>query len=171
MIDTKKILIELKRIYVHTLRTIRGIPTQSNTAITDSIFVGGDFRASRVKTFVKWGVSGVVNMRSRTPKYKAALEKQSIDFIHLPVVDNAAPTLDQLRQGVAFISQHVNLGGKCYIHCRMGEGRGPTMGTAYLVSEGFTVDDAIDAILLKRPFLKITPSQIARLREFEQQYA
>lgn len=166
----RKIRIELRRLYVHTARLLRGFPTQHNTAITESIFVGGQFRPSKIKSFISWGVTGVVNMRSKPPTYQKKMAEHDISFLHLPVVDNTAPTIEQLKKGVDFISQHVNAGGKCYIHCRMGEGRGPTMGSAYLISEGFTLKEAIDAILLKRPFLKITPPQKKQLQKFAEQF-
>ncbi|MBA3551153.1 dual specificity protein phosphatase family protein, partial [Patescibacteria group bacterium] len=58
-------------------------------------------------------------------------------------------------------------GGKVYIHCRFGEGRGPTMAIAYLISTGLTLEHAIELVKKVRIFIRPTVVQIEQLKKFE----
>ena len=44
------------------------------------------------------------------------------------------------------------------------------MAAAYLMSEGCTLDEALAKIRRVRPFITITPPQMQRLRQLEEQY-
>jgi protein-tyrosine phosphatase len=89
------------------------------------------------------------------------------NYCHLPTIDDDAPTLEHLNQGVAFIKQVVGQGGKVYIHCAGGVGRAPTMAAAYFISQGLPLDEAIALIKKSRPFIKIMPVQMEQLWRFE----
>jgi protein-tyrosine phosphatase len=91
-------------------------------------------------------------------------------YLHLPTIDDDAPSLDHLRQGVEFIHNVIQSGGKVYIHCGAGVGRAPTMAAAYLISQGHSLDEALALIRKPRPFIALTPPQMAQLQQFEQQY-
>jgi hypothetical protein len=54
-----------------------------------------------------------------------------------------------------------------YVHCGSGVGRAPSLAAAYLISEGATLDDAVAKIQKARPFIRILPVQLERLREYE----
>lgn len=41
---------------------------------------------------------------------------------YLPTVDWVAPTMADLKKGLAFITKEINAGGKVYVHCAAGEG-------------------------------------------------
>lgn len=88
-------------------------------------------------------------------------------YCHLPTLDDAAPSLEHLEQGVVFIHQAVSEGGKVYIHCSGGVGRGPTMAAAYFISQGHTLDEALALLRKSRPFINIMPVQMDQLRRFE----
>jgi protein-tyrosine phosphatase len=81
-------------------------------------------------------------------------------------VDDDAPSLEHLTSGVAFIRGVVAAGGKVYIHCGAGVGRAPTMAAAYLISEGHSLESALALVRSARPFITITPPQMARLEEW-----
>ena len=57
--------------------------------------------------------------------------------------------------------------GKVYIHCKAGVGRAPTLAAAYFIAAGMTTDAAVDLIKQARPFITITPPQMAALRVYE----
>src|SRR5690606_6095984 len=90
-----------------------------------------------------------------------------IKTLHLPTRDRNAQTVDDLQRGVQFIQQEVEAGGKVYIHCRAGVGRGPTMMIAYLMTIGYTVQESLDLIKKVRVFIQPTRAQMKRLYEFE----
>lgn len=89
------------------------------------------------------------------------------DYSFIPVIDNTAPTIDDLDKGVAFIREIVANGDKVYIHCHSGVGRAPTMTAAYLIAEGMSVDAAVTKVTEVRPFIRILPDQLARLYDYQ----
>lgn len=105
-------------------------------------------------------------MRSREPRPFNLVPW--LEVLHLPTRDRQAPTLDHLKQGIKFISQEIEKGGKVYVHCFWGEGRGPTMALAYLISKGLNLEDAMAEVKRVRTFVKPTKVQIRRLKELEQ---
>ena len=84
--------------------------------------------------------------------------------------DNTPPPLDVLIEGADFADSEIKNGGKVYIHCRQGLGRGPTMMIAYLIRTGLTYEDAYNMVRRVRTFINPRPGQIARLKELEQYY-
>ncbi len=139
---------------------ITGIPMAKYSRITKQLYVGAQFRRIGKRRLRKLGVTGVVNLRV---EYDDAAHDLTLEhYCHLPTIDDDAPTLDHLREGVAFIRQVIADGGKVYIHCAGGIGRAPTMAIAYFVHHDFSVDEAIHLIKQVRPFINIMPVQMAR---------
>jgi len=163
-----KFKIEIERFYVHFYRFIKGFPIKKSIVVSEQIFVGGQFRANKIPKLIEWGITGILSMRTRYPK--KIKDRLDIEFLNLPTFDTTAPTLEQLHAGVSFIKSHIERNGKVYIHCRMGEGRGPTMAAAYFMYEGMTLEDSLESILKIRPFLKITHDQRQRLGEFAKEF-
>ncbi|MBD3250551.1 MAG: protein phosphatase [Candidatus Pacebacteria bacterium] len=147
----------------HWQRYSSGFPQQDNTQITSSLFVGGQYRLSQIDKFEQWGVTGVISMRSRYPQ---GLNPKKVEFLHLPTTDSRAPSQASLQTGVEFAQKHISSGGKVYVHCRMGEGRGPTMAAAYLISQGCSLDQALVQLTKKRPFVRVTRVQKKSLNQF-----
>ncbi len=151
--------------YQRGVPRLTGVPIARYSAVTPSLYVGGQYWQRGRRRLEQWGVTGTVNMRA---EHDDALHGLVLaEYCHLPTVDDEAPSMDDLRRGVAFIERVVAQGGKVYIHCAGGIGRAPTMAAAYLVAQGQSVDEAIDTIRRARPFIRLMPPQLARLREFE----
>jgi protein-tyrosine phosphatase len=90
-----------------------------------------------------------------------------VDFFHwLPVTDHTPPAPDQILVGVSIMQAHIDLDHKIYVHCKNGHGRAPTMVAAYYISQGATVEEAIETIREKRPSIHLDDVQIDRLKEF-----
>ena len=100
----------------------------------------------------------------------AESQYQGFKYLHLPTVDNTPPPLDVLIRGADFMNTEIKAGGKVYVHCRQGLGRGPTMAIAYLLSTGLTFEDAFALVKKVRTFINPRVTQIARLKELEQHY-
>ena len=151
--------------YGRGIPKLMGTPLATYSRITQQIYVGPQYRRRGRRRLAQWGITGVVNMRI---EYDDAAHNLLVGrYCHLPTVDDAAPTLEQLEQGVVFMRQVIAEGGKVYIHCAGGVGRAPTMAVAYFVRHGLSVDDAIRLIKRSRPFINITPPQMECLRRFE----
>jgi len=102
-----------------------------------------------------------------------SLEGERIDnpkgvefFLWLPVEDTHAPTERQLGLGIANLDYFVRNKIKVYVHCKHGHGRAATLVAGYLISQGMTVQQAIDEITKHRPAIHPTEEQIAALQEY-----
>lgn len=157
--------IELVRLSDHGWRELRGIPRISRSRITAQIFLGGQYNLRGLKKIQEWGITGIVNMREKP--FTRINQFPTIKYLHLPTKEHTAPSLVDLKTGVQFIQQQVDKGGKIYIHCRWGEGRGPTMVVAYLISTGMSLMQAISQVQTVRPFIRMSQVQLDQLVEFE----
>lgn len=133
--------------------------------ITPEIYVGPQVYRVGKHRLEMLGIRHSINMQAEfdgTP-HGFAFE----NHLYLPTIDDEAPTLDQLRQGVDFIQRAVDEGGRVYIHCAGGIGRSPTMAVPYFISQGLTLHQAIDLIKKKRPVIHLAREQIEQLKIFE----
>ncbi len=164
----QSIKIDIERFTDHTWRRFVGLPRMRNSLITSHIFLGGQYHTRSLPKLQKLGVTGIINMRMKRIHDDSLIPWAK--YLHLPTVDNQAPTLMQLRSGIDFIHRQIKANGKVYIHCAHGEGRGPTMVIAYLISTGMTYEDAVKQVQKVRPFARPTAPQQERLREIEKSY-
>ncbi|PIQ67603.1 hypothetical protein CO173_03605 [Candidatus Uhrbacteria bacterium CG_4_9_14_3_um_filter_41_35] len=87
-------------------------------------------------------------------------------YLWLPTKDHTASSQDQLRLGVAHLTQLINVGRKVYVHCRNGHGRAPTLVAAYYISTGLSVEEATNKIKNKREEVHLNDEQIEALELF-----
>ncbi|MDH4138277.1 MAG: dual specificity protein phosphatase family protein [Anaerolineae bacterium] len=151
--------------YARGIPAVTGIPIMKYSRITPEIYIGPQYRRAGKRKLLRTGINGSVNMRI---EFDDAVRGLALEhYCHLPTVDDHAPTLDDLHQGVAFIHKVTTGGGKVYIHCGGGIGRAPTMAAAYFISQGLRLDEAIRLIKKSRPFIKMMPAQTEQLKRFE----
>ncbi len=150
----------------HAMRIITGAPIRSVSQITPQLHVGGQYRRRGWPRLASRGITAVVNMRIEFDDNDAGIAPER--YLHLPTVNDEAPTLEQLRAGVAFIAEEIARGGGVYVHCGAGVGRAATMAAAYLISTGLTPDRAWARIREVRPFIRPTPVQVAQIERFAQ---
>lgn len=160
-------LLSWQRQLDHTYRYIIGVPILRYSEISPQLYLGGQYSTRGYRILENRGITGIVSMRTHARANLPNLRQ--VEMLHLPTKDQHAPTLEQLQKGVEFISRHLKKGGKVYIHCAFGEGRGPTMMAAYLMSTGMTMEDALTQIIKVRGFIRPSRAQYQRLREFEKQ--
>lgn len=153
----------------NTVRLSMGAPTRRFTEITPQLFVGGQYSRRGWQTLKARGVTAVVNMRSEYDDERTGLAIES--HLRLPTIDNTPPSIENLMKGVAFIQREIERGGKVYVHCWEGVGRGPTMAAAYLISTGLTPQQAWQTIRRVRPFIRPTEAQVAQIERFATQLA
>jgi len=149
----------------HLVRRLTGAPMERVSRITPLIHVGGQYKRRGWKRLTERGIQAVVNLRTEFDD--SAAGTAPADYLYLPTVDDTPPTLDQLERGVEFIQQCVDQGKGVYIHCASGVGRAPTMAAAYFVSQGLSSMAAMQKVADQRPFIRMLPEQIEKLRQFE----
>lgn len=157
--------IHMQRLKDHTVRTLTGVPRSKRSMILPEVYLGGQYGQQAIKKFKEWGITCVVNMRIHS--IHTDVKSIPLKILHLPTPDYYAPTLKQLERGVQFIKDEVEGGGKVYIHCRQGEGRGPTMAIAYLIATGLTLEHAYQLVKKVRTFINPTHHQLLALKQFE----
>lgn len=145
-----------------------GIPSVKRSQITANLYLGSQYNLIGLKKLKKMGITAIVNMRIHTVYSEA--QQMGIKNLHLPTYDNTPPKLEDLMEGAQFIDNEISNGGKVYIHCRQGLGRGPSMAIAYFIRIGLSYDRAFNLIKKTRPFINPRPAQIERLIELEKFY-
>ena len=133
--------------------------------ITPNIYVGPQYYRVGKADLEKLGITYSIDMREDFERTGPVFGLEN--HLHIPVVDDEAPTFDQLLQGSKFIETAVSQGAKIYVHCVGGLGRSPTMVAAYFIGKGMTLSEALDKLLQARPIVNPSPEQIKRLEEFE----
>jgi predicted protein tyrosine phosphatase len=139
------------RVYDQVSRLLTGIPNQRYSQITPQLHVGGQHDARALPEMDARGITSMLNLRREFDDADAGIAPAR--YLHLPIEDNTAPSLEHLREGVRFIQEEVERGGSVYIHCAVGVGRAPTLAAAYLVSTGLTPAEAWNQIRAVRPFI------------------
>jgi hypothetical protein len=167
-IRTQGLRTTLVWVYGRGFPKLTGIPLIRHSRITPEVFVGGQYGRRGKRTLQRWGVTGVINLRT---EFDDAAHGLTLEYYcHLPTIDDDAPTIEHLNAGVEFIRDVIDDGGKVYIHCAGGVGRAPTQAAAYLIAQGHTLDEALALIRETRPFINVMPPQMEQLRHFEALY-
>jgi hypothetical protein len=131
------------------------------TRVNEQVVVGGRLTARRAALLCEEGIDTVVSLQGERLDDMAHLRAH----LWLPSNDGRPPDARQLEIGVRFIRGQVANGRKVYIHCHAGVGRAPTLAAAYLVSTGVAPNDAIAAIRLVRPWIRMNARQRAAVHQ------
>lgn len=146
-------------------------PKQLNYSdVTPKLAVGGSYRPNQIKLLKERGVSAVVDCRQEARDDVEALKQAGIAFLHLPAPDRYAMTYEQLHQGVDWVLDHLGEGGKAFLHCEHGVGRGPLMACAVLVAQGYSAPEALRVVRAGRWQAMPNDRQLASLLQFEQDW-
>lgn len=88
-------------------------------------------------------------------------------YLALPVLDTAAPTPEQMQQGVDWIESAL-ADGRVYVHCALGHGRSATLVAAWFLATRrcATVAEAEAQIKAVRSAIAFHPPQEAALEAF-----
>jgi protein-tyrosine phosphatase len=152
-------------VYGRGIPKLTGVPLLQYSRITPELYIGPQYGQTGKRRLIEEGITAGVNLRKEFDD--AAHDLALPEYCYLPTVDDDAISTEHLEEGAAFIRRSIDAGHKVYIHCAGGVGRAPTMGAAYLISQGMNLDAALALIRKGRPFIQIMPPQMARLREFE----
>lgn len=110
-------------------------------------------------------LQGVTAILSLT---EAEIDLPGFEVLRLPVVDMTSPTIEQLHAAVTFLRGVVARGGAAVVHCTAGMGRTGTILAAYLLGEGFSVEEALLRVRRLRPGSVETADQEGILEAYAQ---
>ncbi|MFD1256872.1 dual specificity protein phosphatase family protein [Mucilaginibacter terrae] len=154
--------------YDNLYRVTFGMPRLKRCQITANLFLGSQYNRVGLRKMKALAITAIINMRMHSVYTRSQYE--GFKYLHLATPDNTPPPMDVLIRGADFADAEIKSGGKVYIHCRQGLGRGPTMAIAYLLKTGLTVEDAITLIKKSRSFINPRSGQLSRLKELENYY-
>lgn len=152
-------------LYGRGLPAVTGVPILKFCRINDHLYIGSQPKQAGFDHLRSHGINGVVNMRIEADDRR--YDMHDMDYCHLPVIDDAAPSPSQVSAGCHFIDTLISNGKRVYIHCGAGVGRAPTMAAAYRIWKGDSLQNTLNIIRQVRPFIFLTPPQMKFLRDFE----
>ncbi|CAE7674062.1 PTPMT1 [Symbiodinium necroappetens] len=130
--------------------------------IDAQLCMGGRPLARHVPILLEHEVHSVVNMTEEWHGPVEVYKQHGIEQLQLPTLDTTPPSLEHLRDGVAFVRARLKATGgrgRIYIHCKGGRGR---MAAACLMAnQGMDLESALR--MLKATFLRF--SQVTEVLE------
>jgi len=143
-------------------------PTLEYNYITDGIYIG-------TNQCCVMGLAEVLKKENITADI--SLEENRLDapfgvdmYVWIPVVDQTAPSQDQLSFGVESIEKLLSQNRKIYVHCKNGHGRAPTLVSAYLIRKGYEPAKAVEFVASKRPSVHLHKPQTNALEEYHRNF-
>jgi len=131
--------------------------------IDELLFVGGEFRARQWPRLRALGVRAVLSLQAeREDVFHGPPPERTL---RLEVPDFHPPTVEQLREAVAFIQAAHDDRLPVLVHCHAGVGRASLTASAYLVTRGLSHDEAFQSIRRARPIVYLNDLQRERLAE------
>jgi predicted protein tyrosine phosphatase len=133
--------------------------------INDLLFVGGEFRAQQWPALHTLGIRAVLSLQAeREDEFHGSRPARAL---RLAVPDFYPPTVEQLREAVAFIQAAHAEQLPVLVHCHAGVGRAALTASAYLMAGGLSYAEAFGQIRRARPIVVLNEIQHARLLEWE----
>lgn len=99
---------------------------------------------------------------------EAVAREFGFEFLHLPVEDFRAPTIEQIGVALEFMREQAKSDSAVLVHCSAGQGRTGTILACYLVHEGQSAEQAMRDVRSLRPGSIETTIQERAIREYEQ---
>lgn len=128
--------------------------------VTDHLLVGGDLDARddslaerQLAELVELGVTHVVDVRLEWDDLDFVAQRASdIAYLHHGM-DDAGQRVpgEWFDEGVGWILAALEEGGTVLAHCHMGINRGPSLGYAVMLAQGWDPVEALDTIRRVRP--------------------
>ncbi|MFN3201396.1 MAG: dual specificity protein phosphatase family protein [Bradymonadia bacterium] len=112
-------------------------------AVDEALIVGAYPRDVDLPALKTLGITTIINLCEELPPHTEAISAQGMTAHHMPLLDRRAPPVETVQQALELIAEAARSGGRTYVHCRAGKGRGPTIALCHLVKQrGMTPEAA-----------------------------
>ncbi len=95
------------------------------------------------------GVRSIISL-TEYPLDQRTVESFGFEYLHLPILDYHAPTVNQVWTFLSFMERQRGAGA-VVVHCAAGQGRTGTMLACALVHRGLSAEEAIRTVRRLRP--------------------
>lgn len=146
-----------------------GQPGPDISWITTLLAVSAALHSRHLFALRRMGIEAIISLRTRELYDPRLMALHGFHFLHLPVPDYGAPSLEQLLTGSQWVASHVRSGRKVLVHCKKGVGRSAVLVGATLLHFGYSLEEALTLVRSQRWGIDLNATQLERLREFEQQ--
>ena len=129
------------------------------------VWIGRRLNAREAADAIDRGVRAVLDVAAELDEVAAF---RALRYRNLPVLDLAAPTQEQIAEGVRFIRAQSRR-GIVYVHCKIGYSRTAVFAAAYMLATGSarTTEEALARLRRVRPSIVIRPEAELAIRRFE----
>ncbi len=158
-----------RRYLIRALRyvTFLGSPGPDISWITDRLGVSGILRPRHFPRLAEMDIRAIADLREEGSDDPEALSDHGIRFLHLPVTDHFAPSMEQLVRGARWV-QHGMGTSRVIVHCKEGVGRSVILACCTLMMDGLDMSQALNLVKSKRWGVALNTLQLDSVREFEQ---
>jgi predicted protein tyrosine phosphatase len=153
------------------MRRRRGEQELNLDWVTPLLAVGGRFPIEAAEHLAaRLGIRYVVDLRVEECDDEHLLREHGITLLHLPTEDTRAVRLEMLRDGVRWVTKHLERGHKVYIHCEHGVGRSATLALCVLVAQGDSPLEALTRAKGARWQVSPSPEQLEAFLGWAQEW-
>ncbi|MCC6237283.1 MAG: dual specificity protein phosphatase family protein [Dehalococcoidia bacterium] len=146
-------------------RAARAAARKRIDRINEWMRIGGALPVDEYERLSEAGVTHVVDLREPHEDDTDVVRLAALGIARrqVPVVDNLAPTNEQLTELASWLTAEASGSQEVYVHCGGGFGRAGTMAMGLLIQRGRTLEEAEREVLTARPEITINEVQRAWL--------
>lgn len=115
----------------------------------------------------RMGLGGIVSL-TENPLRSPSIDRLNFNYLHVPIDDMGIPHTSEIDRFVVFVDEVKKSGKGVVVHCGAGIGRTGMMLACYLVSQGQSTKNAIEAVRRARPGSIETTEQELAIYDYEQ---
>ncbi len=110
--------------------------------VSPDLWRGSRLNDARILDLQKRGIRSIVCLTAEKTQTEALTRKHGMGFLPIPIIDNTAPTFEQMEAFLEFVTSAENK--PCYVHCQAGKGRtGVAVACYRMAVEGWPPEAAL----------------------------
>ncbi|EKE84705.1 diacylglycerol kinase family protein [Idiomarina xiamenensis] len=137
-------------------------------AIDEHVYLARRLFPSDVEQLKAENITAVLDVTAEFDGLDWSLNNEAIDYLNIPVLDHATPSLRELNEAINWLNKHVQQGHNVVVHCALGRGRSVMVVAAFLLASGrqASLDKAMQKITDTRTTARLNSRQRSRLDNY-----